>query len=161
MSLAHVHFVDTRKGVSADEKLLLRLRLPEQVASFDWSLARDVAIALWDMEREPPDNCEFAPIPEVVSDKRDWDRSEKQLVDYLYRTRRYGLLKSQNVKTFSRLGESSRHFRIRLTEQSREERDRHVERLRKKYAAKIRTLEARVTRAEDAVQREQPQAKSA
>ena len=74
-------------------------------------------------------------------------------MDYLYRTRRYGLLKSENVKTFSRRGEFARDFRICLTRQSREQRDRHVERLRKKYAAKIRTLEARVIRAEDAVQR--------
>ena len=56
------------------------------------------------------------------------------------------------------LGESERDFRIRLREQAREQRDAEVEKLRKKYASRIRTLQDRLRRSEQAVEREAAQA---
>ena len=52
----------------------------------------------------------------------------------------------------------SSDFRIRNTEQGREKRDELVDKMRKKYASKIRTLEDRIARAQAAVEREQNEA---
>ncbi|MBK5095125.1 MAG: ATP-binding protein, partial [Deltaproteobacteria bacterium] len=68
------------------------------------------------------------------------------------------LWKSPSLKVVSEPGESERDFRIRLTQAAREERDRQIERLRKKYAPKIATLQDRIRRAEQAVEREKAQA---
>jgi hypothetical protein len=63
-----------------------------------------------------------------------------------------------SLKVVSDPGESERDFRIRLTQAAREERDRQIERLRKKYTPKIATLQDRIRRAEQAVEREKAQA---
>ena len=89
---------------------------------------------------------------------RQW---EKDLDDFLYRTRRYDLFKCEDLGEYSEPGESERDFRIRLAERAREERDLEIEKLRRKYESKIRTLEDRVRRAEQKVERERQEASSA
>ena len=64
-------------------------------------------------------------------------------------------------KKISKPGETERDFRIRLDQESREERDVAIEKLRSTYAKKAATLEERVRKAEQAVQREKDQAKDA
>lgn len=68
-------------------------------------------------------------------------------------------LREKGLKTLSKQNESERDFRIRLQEASREERDKLVERLRQKYAPKIAALGERIRRVEQAVAREEEQAK--
>ena len=51
-------------------------------------------------------------------------------------------------------------FRIRLSEAARERRDEETQKLRKKAASKIATLEERIRRAKQAVEREREQARS-
>lgn len=85
-----------------------------------------------------------------------WSRS---FADWLFKNQKIELFKSPSLKTLSKPNESERDFRIRLQEASREERDQLVERLRQKYAPKIAALEERIRRAEQAVAREEEQAK--
>jgi hypothetical protein len=85
----------------------------------------------------------------------------KSLEDWLYRTRRYELFKSPALGEISEPGERERDFRIRLGDRAREERDLQLEKLRKKYASKFRTLRDRIRRAEAAVERERGQATGA
>src|SRR6185436_8636427 len=69
-------------------------------------------------------------------------------------------LKATSSGTASHPGESERDFRIRLQHASREQRDAAVEQLRKKYAPKTATLQERLRRTQQAVDREQEQAKA-
>jgi len=57
----------------------------------------------------------------------------------------------------SKPGETERDFRIRLQEAAREQRDQWAEQLRKKYASKTASLEERLRRAQQAVEREKEQ----
>jgi hypothetical protein len=70
------------------------------------------------------------------------------------------LLKSAATGEISRAGESERDFRVRLVEETRAARDRRVEELRAKQAPKLATLEERLRRAQQAVERERSQATS-
>jgi DNA-binding ferritin-like protein len=69
------------------------------------------------------------------------------------------LLKSPALGEASRPGESERDFRIRLQTASRETRDGMIDRISRKYTAKIAALEERIRKAEQAVDREKEQAK--
>jgi hypothetical protein len=57
-------------------------------------------------------------------------------------------------------GETERDFRVRLDRVAREERDLRTEKMRQKYASKIATLEDRVRRAQQTVDKEKEQASS-
>lgn len=160
-SQVKVHFVDTRKGLSASEELTLMVAVNERTMSLDWSEAEQLDPMLEQFERKPLEPCRFAPLPSAASQSKNLTAWRKDLEDHLYRSRRYELYKSRNLKEVSEPGECERDFRIRMTDRAREERDIRVEKLRKKYASRIRTLEDRIQRAEHAVEREQEEASSA
>ena len=86
---------------------------------------------------------------------------QKSFADHLYRTQSFSLLKSRNLGTYSKPRESERDFRIRIAQQTREERDRQIEQIRQTFADKLRTVEDRIRRAELAVVRESNEASSA
>jgi hypothetical protein len=71
------------------------------------------------------------------------------------------LYKSAAFKATSAPGESERDFRIRLQVLAHEARDAKIETLRGKYATRLSSLQERIRRAEQAVQREQQQATQA
>jgi len=70
------------------------------------------------------------------------------------------LLRSKSFGMSSQLGESEGEFRSRLAQAMREKRDLSVEKLRKKYSRRFTTLKDRLMRAEQAISREDEQAKA-
>jgi hypothetical protein len=70
------------------------------------------------------------------------------------------LLRSKNFGMISQLSESEGEFRLRLAQVMREKRDLEVEKLRKKYDKRFITLKDRLMRAEQAIAREDEQAKA-
>jgi hypothetical protein len=69
-------------------------------------------------------------------------------------------MRSNNFGLISQLGESEGEFRLRLAQLMREKRDLEVEKLRKKYDKRFTTLKDRLMRAEQAIAREDEQAKA-
>ena len=161
LAWADVHFVDTRKGLSAHESVMLLTDIQEGLIDVDWNDAIKIDLSPEELHDDPLEPAVFDELPSKLVDKKSLQKWEKSLDDFLYRSRRYELLKSANLKAYSRPAESERDFRIRLRELAREERDIQIEKLRKKYANKLRALEDRVYRAEQAVDRERQQASDA
>ena len=81
------------------------------------------------------------------------------MVTWLYGGKKFELWKSPTYKQFSRPGESERDFRIRLSQNIREQRDEMAEKLRQKYQARIATLNEQMRKAQQAVDREAEQQK--
>ncbi len=159
VGLARVHFIDARKGLETSEDLALFLDL-ESDGRVDWYDAREVELHEDDLEDDPAtDHASFSKLPEAGSIKKSYTAWRKSLADMLYRNRRYNLMQSKTFKLVSRPGESERDFRIRLADAAREERDAQTDKLRKRYAGKAATLEGRILRAEQKVDRERDQAK--
>lgn len=161
VALSKVHFVDTRKGLSADEELTLLTPLDDDITGVDWSEATELALLQDDLERDPEPDAGFAALMPDAGKSKSYSSWEKDLADHLYRSRRHELFKSPLLKEYSEPGESERDFRIRLSEKAHELRDEALDKLRRKYATKIRTLEDRIARAEQKVEVEQQQAAGA
>ena len=161
LALTKVHFVDSRRGLAADEELNLLLDLADDAIDFNWDDAIAFKLDRRDLLQDPVTPCSFAPLPDLMRKSRSLSTCKKALSDHLYRKRRFELFKSPTLKEYSKPGESERDFRIRLTEQARETRDQLVDKLRKKYATRLQTMEDRVSRAEEAVEREESQASEA
>jgi hypothetical protein len=81
----------------------------------------------------------------------------KTLTSHLYEQARAEVFFCDAIKLASAPGEDEAQFRMRLAQSLREKRDEAVEALRRKVAPKLATLQDRVARAEDKVQREQAQ----
>jgi hypothetical protein len=83
------------------------------------------------------------------------------LTDYVYRNSTVEILYNPAFKLYSADGEAERDFLIRLQQVAREYRDELAEDLRKKYGPKIAALQEKVRKADQAVRREEGQAKAA
>ena len=103
----------------------------------------------------------FAAAPADLAGAKNYAAWEKKLKDRLYRERRLTVYKCAALKETGEPGEDGRDFRVRLTQAAREARDREVEKLRKKYATKIRSAERKIATARRRVNREREQAERA
>ncbi|PAP77740.1 helicase HerA domain-containing protein [Rubrivirga marina] len=106
----------------------------------------------------PADGAAYAPVPSALADAANYDRWGDDLKRRLQTERPLVLLQSPETKLTSRPDEDERAFRIRIGQVAREARDAQKETLRERYAKKLKTLEDRMDRAEQAVDREAAQA---
>jgi len=127
----------------------------------DWAEAQDVEVDPNDLERNPASPAEFATLPPAAALAKNYANWQKDFVNTIYGTRKVTLLKSTTYNQVSRIDEGEGDFRVRLSQASREQRDATTAKLRAKYAPKLATLNERLRRAEQAIEREAAQAKQA
>jgi hypothetical protein len=156
---AQVHFMDTKTGIDTQEDAVVITDITDDVVPVNWDSARDAGFSISDLEKSGRSPAQFSPLPPLAGKARSYDQWGKDLATYLYGNRKYELLKSPTYKQSSKPGESERDFRIRLALNVREQRDELTANLRKKYQAKMASLEEQVRKAQQAVDREAEQQK--
>ena len=153
-----VHYFNARHKVDTTETLALAAPLEEGPVVLDWD--RAVEFDSQNLEVKPLSDAEYADFPtaaQKVSNYRKWN---KDLLRWVRQNRPMLLLRSKNFGMTSQLGESEGEFRLRLAQVMREKRDLEVEKLRKKYDKRFAALKDRLMRAEQAIAREDEQAKA-
>jgi hypothetical protein len=128
-------------------------------------LARDIPADPWegarilegapDTDEEPETGARFASLPAGASDPAMYRSIAAKLKSWLYRERRLTLRTCKALKLTSRPEESEGEFALRVREGAREARDEAVDKVRAKYAAKVKRLGDRIDTAEDRVRREE------
>jgi prefoldin subunit 5 len=155
-----LHYVNrTSKKEIHSEDVALGIPLGEVMIGLDWEDAEEMQLDERDLSPSGPDRGEFGPIPAAAAKSSSYRKWNKELSDYLYRTRGLDLLKSPTFKMTSEPLESERDFRVRLREVAHERRDAEKAKLRKKYGKKVDTLEERIRKALQTVEKEKEQAK--
>ena len=159
LGIGKVYYANAKVGVAAQKEVCLMAEFSGGPSRVDWDEAREAQIQESDLEKFPHDpGASFAELPREASDPKSYAAWGTAFREWVYRNRKLELFKSPSLGVVSDPGESERDFRIRLTQSAREKRDQQVERLRQKYAPKIATLQDRIRRAEQAVEREKGQA---
>lgn len=102
-----------------------------------------------------------ADIPEAAKDKKSYTQWEKDLKDHLYHTTVLTLDAHPKFKLVRGPEESEADFNIRVQQAARENRDKEVDKLKKSYQTKIDRAAEKIRKAEQAVEREEAQAKDA
>lgn len=158
MGSARVHFTHARSGVDVWETLTLLKPVDERNAT-SWENAEQFVDEEPNLEKKPAaGDCGYEPLPGELMRAKSFGSLSGDLRDFLYRTHVLLVWKSTEFKEFSKPGETERDFRSRLGHTVRERRDLKIERLRAKYAPKLKTLEDRERRARQRLEREQTQA---
>ncbi len=162
LGLAEVAYMDrrTKQELHSDEVSLL-LPLDEEMIKVDWEDAEEAGLDERDLERDSFEGGGYGGLPTKATKARSYTSWTRSLADHLYRNRSLDLFKSAAFKIVSEPGESERDFRVRLAELAREKRDLEVEKLRKRHASKVDTLEERIRKAQQAVEKQREQAGSA
>jgi len=156
---AGVHFLDGRKKIDETRDLTVLVPLADDAAPVDWDNVAITDLVPDDLQSSPDEGGTFAELPAPASQAKNYKKWEKDFVTWVYQNHTLEIWSNPALKITSAPGESERDFRLRVQQLSRETRDAETETLRKKYAAKMATLEDRIRRAEQAVAREEEQAK--
>jgi hypothetical protein len=153
-----VHYSNAKHNVDTAETLALAAQLEEGPVALDWDSA--VQFDPIAVGTSPVPDGEYVDLPtdaQNLSNLRKWS---KDLLRWVRQNRPLMLLRSRKFGVTSKLGESEGEFRLRLAQIMRENRDLQVEKLRKKYDTRFTTLKDRLLRAEQAIAREDEQAKA-
>lgn len=156
---SRVHFIDARNGIDLWDPVTLIRLAADSVSPDPWMEADE-----WDeadlpeilTEPEFPD-ADYRDLPAELTQKKSYTGWTTALKNHLYRDRKLSVFTCEELKQTSTPGESEADFRIRLRLSAREERDRLIEKLRRKYASKFSTLDDKIRRAEQKIEKEKAQ----
>jgi len=157
---ATVHFADEKKKLDLARTVNVLAPLRVGAVAVDWAAAQPVSVPASALETEPAvPRARFAVLPASAAKPGSYETWAKEFSRWLYQNEAVTVLRSPSTGLLSNPEESERDFRIRLSGALRERRDAEAARLREKYAPKIAALAERIRRAEQAVGREQEQAR--
>ena len=158
LGAARLSFSDRTLGVDMTKDVFYLVPVSDDAIQVDWTQASKIDIDSEELRRDPVENASFAPLPAAAAQARKYPSWSKSFARWVAQQERVELLRHPALRLTSRVDESERDFRIRLQLESRTARDAAVEAVRRKYADKQGTLEARLQRAQLTVDREQKQA---
>ena len=150
---AKMFYADAKIGIASEQDVTVLKELES-----DWDGAEPIRVTEEDIEKFPSLDASFSDLPQAAANPKSYAVWTKSFAEWLFRTQTLKLWKSNLLGQVSRVGESERDFRVRLQQAAHEERDRQVDKLRQKYAAKIASLQERIRRAQQTVEREKTQA---
>ena len=122
-----------------------------------WESAELVSPEALEIDHDAPEEAQFVTPPSGSVGKARFRSYVKQIKSYLYQSRPKTLWRNKALKLESKPGESKAEFSARLQLARRERRDAAAERLREQFARKVKSMQDRIGRAEDKVDREQSQ----
>lgn len=156
---ASIHYQDSKTQLDEVREIQALTLFQDGPVPVQWDQADAIDIPPADLNTQPADGGNFAELPEAAGQAKLYKGWEKDFEDWVYRTQTLEVFRHASLNMTSAPHESERDFRLRLQQLVRERRDKETEALRKKYAGKMATMEDRIRRAEQAVQREAEQSK--
>jgi hypothetical protein len=157
---AQVRFYDSKAGIDVTQDVTVFVPIAEGAVPVGWDHATEAAMALSDLEQMPAEGAQFSTLPVAAGKAKSYEAWNKDFSGWLFRNQKVDLFKSPGTKEVSKPGESERDFRVRLQQSGREQRDTQSASLRQKYAPKIATLQDRIRRAQQMVERQQVESRS-
>ncbi len=154
-----VSFSDTKTRTSLVRPLQYLVAIEDGAVPVDWHHAEEIDLAVNDLEKRPAAGARFGDLPPVAGKAKSYTSWTREFTNWVYGTHTLDLMKSPSQSLVSKPEEDERDFRLRLMQSARERRDDSVEALRKKYASKIATLEERLRRAQQKLEREKEQSR--
>jgi len=158
IAAADMLFNSARYHIEQEKSALFAVEFEDGPVNVDWDNCDAISLGLDRLQSKGKDDATFAAClscAAVAKNYTAWGREFKQWVRQnetitLYRSKKFSLT--------SEAGETEGDFRARLQVAANEKRDQAVAKIRKRYASKTTTLENRLLRSQQAVERESQQA---
>jgi hypothetical protein len=154
-----LHFVQAAAKLDEWKEQTLLAALPEGAGNPPWDEASLYTGKGPVRSQRAPADASYSELPPSAVRAPNFTRWEKDLKDYLYRSREVVVFKCASLKEYSAPGESEGDFRARLTHLLHEQRDLALEKLRARHAPKVAMLQERIRKAEARVEKERSQYK--
>jgi hypothetical protein len=154
---AKFQIINNAVGIALSRAVSHTLELQPNMTAVSWDDSRIFETGIEELCRQPVEGATYLPLPTSIFEPKRLGGVQRAYLDFVYRQSQVTLWKSAAFKATSQPGESERDFRIRLQQTARERRDFELDRLRQRYAPKIKSIEERSLRAQERVEQEQAQ----
>lgn len=152
MGVARVHFVKSSGDIDVWETVTLMSVIGSDVPDDIWAKARSMNYDELDFETNPHADASFRELPSAMSQAKQYTSWKTSLKNHLYRNHSLVLYACPILKLKSQAGETEGEFHIRVKQAASEQRDLEIEKLRKKYTPKLKSLEERIRKAAQKVE---------
>ncbi len=157
LAAADIAFTNARYQVDDRREHTYAVEFDDGPVAVDWDNAETLALSVSDLETSGEPGASYADCPACATKDKNYVTWEKQLKRWVRQNESISLFRSSKHRLTSTPGESEGEFRARLQQVGSEKRDQAVAKLRKRYASKATTLDNRLLRAEQSIEREQQQ----
>ncbi len=157
VATAELHYADKPAGVDAWTRGAWLAPLADGDGAPAWADAVAIPVLEAVLAAGPLENAAFSELPATALAAKNYPEWSRTLAAQLYQNGALELLACGDLKLTSNPAETEGDFRVRLSQALREHRDFAVTKLRDKHAAKLKSLEDRLRRSADRVEREQSQ----
>jgi len=154
-----IHYHSAKYKVDQLNPLALATEIEDGPVPVDWDGAREIAGGADILDENPLPGAAFGELASQALKASAYRKWEKDLKRHIRSSHPLTLWRCKSLKMTSEPGEAQGAFRSRMGLALHEKRDLAVEKLRRKYNTKFTTLKNRLMAAEQAIQREQEQAK--
>ncbi|MBI3684781.1 MAG: DUF853 family protein [Acidobacteria bacterium] len=158
---AEVKFLDPKRNVDLTRRLHILAPITTDATPVSWEDAEETEVTEEELENAPAEGASFLELPPAVPKPKSWTSWNKDFVNWLFATGKLDLFQSPTLGAISKQEETERDFRARLQLMAREQRDAEVEGLRRKYSPKLATLEEKIRRAGQKIEKEKQESQSA
>jgi hypothetical protein len=157
LGAAQVRFTNAKTKIDQVKDVVFLTPVTDEPIAVNWDSSQQTPMPISDLQKTPLENVLYAGLPAAALKAKNYSLWESDFTNWLFKTQKLELLKSQNLDAVSMTGETDRDFRIRLQQIAREKRDEEVNTLRQKYAQKYAKIDERLRRAEVDVQEHEAQ----
>ena len=158
LGIGQVHFTESITPIDVTKDVAYVVPLSERSTSIRWDDAVELSVAQDAFVSVPEKPSAYERTPVIAHDPDNYQVWKKDFAAWLARTQQLDRWRSPALQEVSRPGEAESAFRVRLQQLARERRDEDYDRLRQKYAPRVRALQERIRRGEQAKAREAEQA---
>ena len=155
---ARVRFTHTKARIDCDREVFCLAPAGEQLGESAWEGGRQFA-EVPEVETAPLAGG-FAGLPPALSAAKAYASLGTSLKNHLARTAKLTVFTAPAIDAVSRPDETEGEFRVRIAQQVREWRDKEIDRISDKSAAKLASLNDRIARARQKVEKQKAEAKN-
>jgi hypothetical protein len=154
---AQVRFTNAKTKIDQTKDVMVLTPVTDDPIPVNWDNSQQTNMKISDLQKTTLENVLYAGLPPAALKAKNYNTWETDFVNWLFRTQKLELFRSENLNVSSMIGETERDFRIRLQQIAREKRDQEVNILREKYTQKYAKIDDRLRRAQMNVEEREAQ----
>jgi Helicase HerA, central domain len=158
LAAAELSFSSARYGIEDRRACVYSAEFEDGPVSIDWNNSEALDIAVGDLATEGVNGATYAACASCAAEAANYAGWLRDFKRWARQNETVTLYSNKRLRLSSAPGESEGEFRIRLQNAANEKRDQAVAKIRKRYAGKLTTLENRLLRAGQTIEREKQQA---
>jgi hypothetical protein len=158
IAVAEIVFDSARYRIEAERETVHTVEIEDGPVTIDWDNAEPTDVSLGMLADHGTGDAGFAECPAAALTPKNYTAWKRDFKRWVRQNETISLFRSKRFRMTSDAGETEGDFRARLQTVANEKRDTEIAKIRKRYATKVTTLENRLMRASQRIDREKEQA---